>query len=192
MQNSKLELVKQASTGDRGAIEKLIKIEQKNIYSMLFYLKKDDNEISDIMQDILIKLSSKITKLKNPLSFKVWLNHIIVNSYYDYLRKSKKATKIVSLNISDENEKEILEIPDNTLNPQISILSEEMDSIIKNSIQNLPQHYKIPLTLREIQGLSYDEISNITKTSLGTVKSRISRARTLIQTEINKYAKNEQ
>ncbi len=192
MQNSKLELVQKASSGDKTALEKLIKIEQKNIYSMLFYLKKDDNEISDIMQNILIKLSSKITKLKNPLSYKVWLNHIIVNSYYDYLRKKKKTTKMVSLNISDENEKEILEIPDNRLNPQISILSEEMDSIIKNSIQNLPQHYKIPLTLREIQGLSYDEISNITKTSLGTVKSRISRARTLIQSEINKYAKNEQ
>lgn len=190
MQDHKLQLVKAASLGDKNALEKLIRLEQKNIYSMLFYLKKDDNEISDILQNILIKLSSKITKLKNPLSYKVWLNQIVVNTYYDYLRKNKKIIKPISINTDNDSEKYVFDIPDDKLNPQITILNEEIDVIIKNSIQNLPQHYKIPLTLREIQGLSYDEISNITKTSLGTVKSRISRARTIIQTEINKYAKS--
>ena len=61
--------------------------------------------------------------------------------------------------------------------------------IIKNAIENLPIQYKIPITLREIQGLSYDEISAITKTSIGTVKSRISRARAKIKDDIDKYTR---
>jgi len=69
------------------------------------------------------------------------------------------------------------------------ILYSKLDFKNKNAIQNPPNHYKIPITLREIQGLSYDEISDITKTTVGTVKSRIARARALIKNDINRYTK---
>ena len=82
-----------------------------------------------------------------------------------------------------------IEVPDYDSNPQETILNNELDLIIKTSIENLPLHYKIPITLREIQGLSYDEISNITNTTIGTVKSRIARARAIIKDDINKYSR---
>lgn len=187
MDDKKLELIKNAIKKDKQALIQLIKEEQNNIYTTLFYLKKDENELNDILQNVLIKLSNKITQLKNPLYFKTWLNQIIVNTYYDYLRKAKRSAKN-TISIKEDAES-VFEIPDYNSNPQDEILNSELDYIIKTSIENLPLHYKIPIALREIQGLSYDEISNVTKTSIGTVKSRIARARAMIKDRINKYSK---
>lgn len=183
MDKEKIEIIKKAKLGDKNALEKLIKEEQSAIYTMLYYLKKDDNEIKDIMQNVLIKLSTKIRQLNNVKHFKTWLNQIVINSYYDYLRKYKKK----ELNLTAIDEDVPFEIPDYDSNPQNAILYNELDYVIKTSIENLPIHYKIPITLREIQGLSYDEISSITKTTIGTVKSRIARARSMIKNQITKY-----
>ena len=69
------------------------------------------------------------------------------------------------------------------------VYENELDKVIKKSINNLPSQYKIPIALREIQGLSYDEISNITNSTIGTVKSRIARARAKIKSDILKYSR---
>lgn len=185
MNDEKYFLIKKAQNGNKNAIEKLIKEEQPKISATLIYLKKDTRDINDLTQEILLKLSKKITQLKNPNNFKTWLNQIVLNSYYDYLRKNKKRNSEYILNNKDEEA--MFEIPDYTTNPQESILNNELDFVIKTSINNLPIQYKIPITLREIQGLSYGEISNITKTSIGTIKSRISRARAKIKDDLNKY-----
>lgn len=186
MNEEKYNLIKNAQKGDKLALEKLIKQEQASVFTMLYYLKKDKIEINDLAQEVFLKLSKKIKQLKNPYNFKTWLNQIVINSYYDYLRKNRKyQNEIISTN---ENNEAYFEIPDYTSNPSDSILNTELDYIIKTSINNLPIQYKIPITLREIQGLSYDEISHITKTSLGTVKSRIARARAKIKDDIFKYS----
>lgn len=184
MQEDRIELITKAKHGDKNALQALIREEQSSIYAMLFYLKKDEYELSDIMQDILIKITKKIYQLRDPKNFKIWLNQIILNSYYDFLRKQKNKYRFSKL-----DDMLNLEIADNKQNPQNSALYNELDVIIKNSIENLPIHYKIPITLREIQGLSYDEISNITNASIGTVKSRIARARAMIKADVNKYSK---
>ena len=187
MDEQKIKLILRAQNGDKDALVRLIKSEQANIYSTLFYLKKDENDINDIAQNVLIKLSKNIKQLKNPKHFKTWLNQIIIRSYYDYIRKVKKNPKILNL---DKDDMTVIIADDSASNPQVSVLNNELDLIIKTSIENLPIHYRIPITLREIQGLSYDEISNVTNTSIGTVKSRIARARAMIKDEIERYSKS--
>jgi len=188
MREEEISIIKRAQNGDKPALEQLIKQEQSNIYSMLFYLKKDENDLTDLVQNVLIKVSKKIKQLKNPAYFKTWLNQIIINTYYDYLRKNKKYSTHMNLDLI--NSENAMEIPDYKTNPQNSILNNELDFIIKTSIQNLPLHYKIPITLREIQGLTYDEISSITNMSIGTIKSRIARARAKIKDDVEKYSKS--
>lgn len=186
MDIEKTKLILNAKNGDKKSLDNLLKNEKSNIYAMLLYLKVKSEDIDDLSQIILFKLSAKIKQLKEPYHFKTWLNQIIINTYYDYLRKEKKSINNKHLEmVTDEA---IVEIPDYTTNPQEYILNNELDFVIKTSIENLPIHYKIPITLREIQGLSYDEISNITKLSIGTVKSRIARAREKIKNDIDKYA----
>ena len=164
MDKEKIETILQAKNGDKSALDKIIKEEQGNICSTLFYLKKDYEDIFDITQDILVKLSKKIHQLKNPMLYKSWLNQIVLNTYYDYLRKNKSRKKEINLKkIDDQN---ILDIPDYSTNPSNSILNSELDLVIKTSIDTLPIHYKIPITLREIQGLSYSEISKVINSSM--------------------------
>ena len=181
MDDNKFNLIKLAQNGDREALEKLIKLEQNNIYTTLFYLKRNDNELYDIMQDVLVKITKKINQLKNPIFFKTWLNKIIVNTFYDYTRKEAKYSK------NSEFDEKFNDIPDEKANPSNKILYTELDRVIKKTIENMPPHYKIPIALREVQGLSYENISEITNTSIGTVKSRIARARGIIKNEIKKY-----
>lgn len=185
MDEDKTNLIIRAKNGDNQALEQLLKGEETNIKTMIFYLKKNWEDINDIVQNILFKVSVKIKQLNNPNSFKSWLNQIVLNTYYDYLRKNKKYSK--DLYLDEQNEAKYFNIPDYSTNPSQKILDNELDFVIKTSIDNLPIHYKIPITLREIQGLSYSEISNITKTTVGTVKSRIARARALIKNDIDKY-----
>ena len=180
MNIEKQNLIIKAQNGDKGALISLIKSEENNIYSTLYFLKHDDIDISDIVQNVLLKITNKIKTLKNPMYFKTWLNRIILNSYYDYLRlqKRKKETlKKETMYNSSDTAQSLLK----------NILDKELDLIIKKSIKKLPNHYKIPITLREIQGLSYEDISNITNVSIGTVKSRNARVREIIKDEIIKY-----
>ena len=177
------ELVLEAKNGNKKALETLLKQEEKNIRATLFYFKKDDLDLADLTQEVLFKINNKITQLKNPKLFKTWLNQVILNSYYDYLRKNKK--------FKNDTQIDKIDVPDFNSNPQDRILNNELDFIIKTSISTLPIHYKIPITLREIQGLSYDEISSITNTTIGTVKSRIARARAMIKNDISKYSRGE-
>ena len=177
-------IVQRAVLGDHSALVALIKHEEKNIYTTLFYLKKDLSDINDLVQNVLIKLSAKINQLKNPENFKTWLNQIIIHTYYDHLRKNKYKNKLVSLDSAK------FDMYDDRCDPQNEILFSELDRIIKNTISSLPSHYKIPIALREIQGLSYEDISGVLNTNIGTVKSRISRARTIVKNKINKYRKS--
>jgi len=176
-------IILSAMSGDKGALGAIIKHEQNDIQSTLYYLNKNQNDFNDILQDILIKVSNKITQLKSPLLFKGWLNQIVINSFYDYLRKKKKAIETIGIDNPQVNEIKDKE----SSNPQDYVLTRELDNIVKKTITSLPDRYKTVITLREINGLSYDEISRITDTSIGTVKSRISRARTMIKDEIKKY-----
>ncbi len=182
MEKDDLNLINEAIKGNKKAIGEIIRKQQNNIYTTLYYMNKSHEDINDIAQTVLIKVYNNISKLKNANSFKTWLNKIILNSYYDYLRKKKSQPEV----IYDEKQYNTVDLKSN---PQDSVLYNELDIIIKKSIENLPVHYKIPITLREVQGLSYDEISNITQTSVGTVKSRISRARNMIQDKIIQYTR---
>ena len=84
-------------------------------------------------------------------------------------------------------EKSHIHIPDKKCKPLEKCLSNELDNVIKKEMQQLPDYFRIPIVLRELQGLSYDEIAQITKTNVGTVKSRISRARSRLQEGLKDY-----
>ena len=84
------ELIKLAQNGDMEALEEIIKRQQKTVFATLYYLNASNDEIFDLTQEVLFKVAKNIKKLKNPRTFKSWLNQIIVNQFYDSLRKKKK------------------------------------------------------------------------------------------------------
>ncbi len=180
------ELIKLAQNGDMEALEEIIKRQQKTVFATLYYLNASSDEIFDLTQEVLFKVAKNIKKLKNPRTFKSWLNQIIVNQFYDSLRKKKKNDTKVFLD--DENDaKNKFEVPDFASNPYQKALDKELEKVIKASIHRLPSPFRLAIVMRELQGLSYEEIAKITNSNIGTVKSRIARARLKLQEYLKPY-----
>ncbi len=185
------DLICSAQENDYDALEELIKREQKNIYASFCYLGASKENISDLTQETLFRMSKNIKHLKNPKLFKSWLGQIVTNLFYDELRKKQRLPDAVSIESfwinDDDNDNSALNICDNTLKPDEKTMGKELTDIIREMIAKLPEHFRIVIILRELQGLSYEEIAKITQTNVGTVKSRISRARNKLQECLKPY-----
>ena len=176
------ELVILAQQDDTDALEELIKRNQDSVYASFYYLNSDCEDILDLTQEALLKMARNIKKLKEPAKFKPWLNQIVTNIFYDYIKKHAKDKHL------DVDNNKLLEIKDKIgCEPGEKCLFSEMEKLIKAALLNLPENLRIAIILREYEGMSYNDISKITNTTLGTVKSRISRARLKLQEELIEF-----
>lgn len=183
------ELVVLSQKDDFKALGELIKKVQKDVYATLAYFAKNDENIYDLTQEILLKLAKNIQSLKNPKCFKSWLNQIITNTYYDSLRKSRNKPELIYIDCAGTNPDFSfqIEITDTKGKPIEKCITSECENLIKSAVRQLPEPFKIAIILREFQGLSYDDIAKATNTTVGTVKSRIARARTKLQDALKNY-----
>ncbi len=185
------DLICSAQEDDYDALEELIRREQKNVFASFCYLGAQRENLSDLTQEALFRVSKNIKNLKNPKLFKSWLGQIISNLFYDDLRKKQRIPDSVSIESywlnEDNNDDNVLNICDNTTKPDEKTLGKELTDVIREMIGRLPEHFRLVIILRELQGLSYEEIAKITHTNVGTVKSRISRARTKLQECLKPY-----
>jgi len=184
------ELIVLSQQDDLKALEELIRREQKNIFATFSYLTDKRENISDLTQEVLLRVAKNIKNLKNPKTFKSWLNTIITNIFYDELRKQEKKPNTISIDetICENSGQSISSLlPDKKCKPHEICVTNEIEKLIKEAILNLPEHFKIAIVLRELQGLSYEEIANATHASIGTVKSRIARARCKLQEGLKSF-----
>lgn len=184
------ELVVLSQQNDFKAMEELIKREQKNIFATFSYLTNKRENVADLTQEALLRLAKNIHNLRNPKHFKSWLNQIVTNLFYDELRKTSRKPDTVSMDdeIDDDTAfslKSVLQDP--KCKPPEKCISHELEKLIKKAIRELPEQFRIAIVLRELQGLSYEEIAEATNASVGTVKSRISRARLKLQDGLKAY-----
>ena len=188
-------LIELAQNNDNKAIEELIKRIQNSIYATIFYLDPKKENINDFTQEVLLRVVKNIKSLKKPKFFKSWLNQIITNMFYDDMRKKYREPNIISIdaNYNDKDDNNTInvtspiQLEDYHPRPLEHTLSLELNYLIKKSIHKLPDQFRLALVLREFQGLSYDEIAKLTNVNVGTVKSRISRARNKLQEYLKGY-----
>lgn len=182
------EIIILSQQNDYKALEELIKREQRNVYASFSYLSKKDENVSDLTQEALLRVAKNIQNLKNPKHFKSWLNQIITHLFYDELRKTQRKIETISIDEEIEDTPQIkFQIPDKKCKPNEKCMSNELESIIRDAIKALPDKFRIAIILREFQGLSYDEIAIATNSNVGTVKSRIARAREKLQDDLKLY-----
>jgi RNA polymerase sigma-70 factor (ECF subfamily) len=187
------DLVIEAQTGNMAALEELVLRHQKSVYVTLYQLMPDRSDISDLTQDVLLRMCRSIKSLRNPKTFKYWLNRIVTNLFYDELRKTPRQLPIVSMDANapydddSEGHNPTQDIPDRRTLPDTGVLNAELDQKIHDAIASLPEQFRMMIVLREIQGLSYEEIASLTDSNLGTVKSRLARARLKLQEMLKPY-----
>lgn len=182
---SDFEIVKMCQIGNKAAFQELIKRNHKNVYAMLYQLAPEWRDLSDLAQEVFVRVFRGVHNLRNPKIFRSWLNQIILNLFYDELRKRPRQIKTISMDqtLEDENgENEFLrEIRDTKLRPDEEISNYETREAITKAMSQLPEQFRTAIVLRELQGMQYEEIAEILGCALGTVKSRIWRARERLQ-----------
>ena len=174
---------------DKSAFEELVNRYQRYVDKLLYHLASDWSDRADLAQEIWIRVYRSIHRLKDPGKFKSWLGRITTNLFYDELRKRKRYKGSISLDAprySDDGQYD-WELPSDDPTPADTMMTQEFHEHLKAAMAELPDVFQKTIEMRELQGLSYDEIANITGVSLGTVKSRIARARQRLQEKLNVY-----
>ena len=170
-------IVRKVLQGDVNAFEKLVTEYEKAVYAIAQRMTGNPEDAADMTQETFIKAYNSLGSFRGDSKFSVWLYRIATNVCLDFLRsRSRKPT--VSLSMEDDDGEEMqLDIADESASPEMLLERGLTRDAVRRGLNALPPDYKQILLLREIQGLSYDEISDVLDLEVGTVKSRIFRAR---------------
>lgn len=185
-------LVKRAKQGDLQAFEELILQHEKIVYNVALRMMNHSEDAKDISQEVFLKAYRNIGNFDERSQFSTWIYRITANTCIDEMRR-RKGKQSFSLEEELENEEGSMQrqVADAGETPEESILREEQKSEILQALDSLSAEHKAAVILRDIKGLSYEEIAEILELSLGTVKSRISRGRNQLKQEILKLREQE-
>ena len=172
-----VQIVQLVLQGDVNAFEKLVLEYEKSVYAITQRMTGNAEDAADMTQETFIKAYNSLSSFRGDSKFSVWLYRIATNVCLDFLRsKSRKPT--VSLSVEDDEGEEVeLDIADESQSPERLLERGLTRDAVRRGLNALSPEYRQILLLREIQGLSYEEISDVLTLEVGTVKSRIFRAR---------------
>ena len=178
---------------DKAAFAELLQRYQSHLNRLFYHLAPDWQERADLAQEVWIRVYRNIHRLQDPAKFRGWLSRIATNLFYDELRKRKRVSQPLSLDAPRyvEDGEMSWELPDNAPSPNEDLTTREFYEHLQTAISQLPETFRTTIVLREIEGLPYEEIAEITGVSLGTVKSRIARARLKLQSVLQNYLDDE-
>ncbi|MGF7056529.1 RNA polymerase sigma factor [Brassicibacter mesophilus] len=170
-------LIKKCTKGDIEAFEELIAKYEKTAYNIALKMLRNQDDAMDISQEAFIKVFKSIKTFNFESSFSTWLYRIVTNTCLDFLRKKNNNVYSIDSPINTEDGEIQRDIPDTVNTPEEMLEKQLTKELVQKSINKLDNNHKAVIILRDIEGFSYEEISRILDCSLGTVKSRISRAR---------------
>jgi len=179
-------LVARFKKGDQHAFELLVRKHKMAVFNTIYSIMGNTQEADDIAQEVFLKVYTKAGSFRGESSFSTWLYRIVVNNCLDELRKRKN--KIISYE-TEFNQEEKLKLKDILARREEDIIEDlrkkELQDIVQKAMNSLPEKDRIVLTLKEIEGLSYNEISQIMKISLGKVKIWLFRARQKLREKLS-------
>ena len=178
------ELVKRVQAGDTGAFDILVQKYQHKVVNLIGRFVSDQAECQDIAQDSFIKAYRAIDNFRGDSQFYTWLYRIAANTAKNHLASRTRKSPGYAIDVDDaehyEGESGLKEYD----NPENLLLTNEIKATIFDAIEKLPEDLKSAITLRELDGLSYEEIAEVMDCPIGTVRSRIFRAREVIDKEL--------
>lgn len=186
------EIIRRILSGEKELYEILVRRNNQKLYRIIRSYLNDEAEIEDIMQNSYIKGFTKLYQFKLEASFSTWLIRIAIN---EALARIKEKGKLIHINQSAEQFKRhtILEIPDNKqLNPQEKMIQQEAKQVLENAIDHLEAKYKIVYMMKEVEGMSLNEIAAALDLSLSNVKVRLHRSKEMLKDKLFEvtHAKN--
>ena len=173
-----LKLIKKIKDGSIDAFSELVQIYEKKAYNFAFRMLRDKEEAEDATQEAFLRVFDKIDTFSGNSSFSTWFFTVLNNVCLDILRKRARRVSTISINQTKDAEDEFeLQIEDSSPGPYEELQKKTAMELLEESLGLLSQEHKEVIILRDINGFEYEDIAKILGVSLGTVKSRISRAR---------------
>lgn len=171
------EVIQKCLKGEKDCFEELVSRYKNLVYSIILRMINDSEEANDLAQEVFIKVYKNLDKYYPDFKFSTWIMRITSNHVIDYRRKKKQDT--VSM---EDVEYELT----TSLSPEEEYIKKEQKNTLDRIISDLPEMYKIPIVLYHQQGLSYQEIAEVTKEPLSKVKNRIFRGRKMLKESLIK------
>jgi len=184
--NAERILVQQVLDGDSSAFAPLVEKYQRMVYNLALRTVKNPDDAEDAAQEAFIKCYRSLRQFRWDSAFSVWLHRLTYNVCLDMLRRKKREKVVLLHRESDDGEEISVDIPDFAPTPEQALEKSERIAAVRNALKLLSDEHCMVLVMREIDGLSYDEIAERLGLSLGTVKSRINRARISLRKELEK------
>jgi RNA polymerase sigma-70 factor (ECF subfamily) len=178
------DLIKKSQQGDQKAFEQLIIKYEKKVYTIAYRMMGNHEDASDLAQEAFIKVFRSIKSFRGEASFSTWLYHVVANVCRDQLRKQKVKVSSLDESVSYEGEKLEKQLQDSDKSPEEKLEENELKAYLQRLINQLPDEYRLVLVLRELMDFSYEEIAGELNITMGTVKSRLNRARTMLKNKL--------
>ncbi len=177
MEAQEQQIIQQAQNGSAAAFAALVNQHARYVYNLALRIVQNPQEAEDLSQEVFIRVWKALPGFRAGSAFRTWLYRIVVNLCYDRLPRLRK-----EMNAMDDTMME--DLPGSYTAPEANLLNRETQSALQNAFTGLPQKYRLLLSLRHLQEMSYDEIAEITNMPLGTVKTGIFRGRQLLKEAI--------
>ena len=172
------ELVRRAKDGDERAFEQLVTDNEKRIYNLCRRLAGNPEDAAELTQEAFLNAWRGLSGFQEGSTFSTWLYRLATNACMDFLRREKRRRSLsLTVSLDDEEEAVQVELPDERYAPEGELERVEQRQAIQEGLRRLSEEHRQVLILRELNGLSYQEIARVLDLEEGTVKSRIARAR---------------
>ncbi len=178
-------LVERAKEGDETAFAQLVEENQKRMYHLAYRMMGNHEDALDVSQEAFFKAWRALPNFKGESSFSTWLYRLTSNTAIDHLRKRKDALSLTT-DFEEQDQGNEMDIEDKGVSPENALIQKEIKEEIQEGLDKLPAHHRQVLVLREMFGMSYQEISTTLALDLGTVKSRIARGRKTLREFLQK------
>ncbi len=170
------EFVAKIKQGDDSAFEELVRKYQNYIFRLAFSMVKNEEDAKELTQEVFIKVYTSIQGFTGRSSLSTWLYRITYNLCLDYIKKNRKK-RLMTQSLDDNENIELLSLKADTHTPEEALEAAEIRADIKEGLKTLPQEQRILIEFKDILGLSYEEILEVTGLKSGTLKSRLFRGR---------------
>lgn len=179
------QLVERAQAGDKKAFELLVIKYQRKVERLLSRIVRDHAEVEDISQEAFIKAYRALANFRGDSAFYTWLYRIAINTAKNYLvTKGRRAPTTTEFDVEEAEGFEDATGLRDVATPDAELMSKQIGQIVNKTIDALPEELRTAITLREIEGMSYEEIAQIMDCPIGTVRSRIFRAREAVAEQL--------
>lgn len=180
-------LIERFVSGDEAAFEELVKLHSQKAYQISFGLLGNKLDAEEVVQDAFVKVYKNLDKFRGDSSFTTWLYRIVTNlsrnKYHWHRRRGADVNVSISSNYGSDDTATDMKIPDEKFEPRRVLENREINIKLTNAIKKLPEKLKEVIILRHVEDMSYAGIADLLECELGTVKSRLARAREVLKRE---------